>query len=79
MLEGWVSRSSPAQKFLLEEELNHATYVPDTGSKFFLAKFSWITNQMRAVGIVKTPEEMLEVILPRFFDEFAIQHAILRD
>jgi len=78
MLEKWVLPLSRGEKYILEQQFHHIPHVPGADPKIYFAEFDRLINIMSAVGIHKTPQQIVDAMIRQLPDEYYIQQAILR-
>ena len=67
---------SEAKKILLVQQLESVTMYPDEDPKTFFTRVDKLVNMMRRVGITKTEEQIVHIIVRQLSDEYIVQKAI---
>ena len=73
----WTLPASEAEKTLLAQQLENITMYPDKDPKTFFTRVDKLVNMMRRVGITKTEELIVHVIVRQLSDEYMVQKAII--
>ena len=73
----WTLPVSEAEKTLLVQQLENVTMYPDEDPKTFFTRVDKLVNMMRKVGITKTEEQIVHIILRQLSDEYVVQKAII--
>ena len=73
----WTLPVSEAKKTLLVQQLENVTMYPDEDPKTFLTRVDKLVNMMRRVGIAKTEEQIVHIIVRQLSDEHVVQKAII--
>ena len=73
----WTLPASEAEKTLLAQQLENVTMYPDEDPKTFFTRVDKLVNMMRRVGITKTEEQIVHVIVRQLSDEYMVQKAII--
>ena len=73
----WTLPASEAGKTLLVQQLENVTMYPDEDPKTFFTRVDKLVNMMRRVGISKTEEQIVHIIVRQLSDEYIVQKAII--
>ena len=68
---------SEAEKTLLLQQLENVTMFPNEDPKTFFTRVDKLVNIMRRVGITKTKEQIVHIIVRQLSDEYNVQKAII--
>ena len=78
-LETWVLPVTPAQQHLLEKQFNNVRFVPGADPRMYFAGFDMVINRMSAVGIQKSPQQLVDAMIRQLPDEFSVERSILQN
>ena len=73
----WTLPVGEAEKTLLVQQLENVTMYPDEDPKMFITRVDKLVNMMRRVGITKTEEQIVHIIVRQLWDEYIVQKAII--
>ena len=73
----WTLPVSEAEKTLLLQQLENVKMYPDEDPKTFFTRVDKLVNMMRRVGITKTEEQIVHIIVRQLSDEYIVQKAII--
>ena len=68
---------SEAEKTLLVQQLENVTMYPDEDPKTLFTRVDKLVNLMRRVGITKTEEQIVHIIVRQLSDEYIVQKEII--
>ena len=68
---------SEAEKILLVQQLENVTMYPDEDPKTLFTRVDKLGNMMRRVGITKTEEQIVHIIVRQLSDEYIVQKEII--
>ena len=73
----WTLPASEAEKTLLVQQLENVIMYPDEDPKTFFTRVDKLVNMMRRVGITKTEEQIVHIIVRQLSDEYIVQKVII--
>ena len=73
----WTLPVSEAEKTLLVQQLENVTVYPDEDPKTFFSRADKLVNMMGRVGITKTEQQIVHIIVRQQSDEYTVQKAII--
>ena len=73
----WALPVSEAEKTLLVQQLENVTMYPNEDPKTSFTRVGKLVNMMRRVGITKTEETIVHIIVRQLSDEYIVQKAII--
>ena len=73
----WTLPVSEAEKTPLVQQLENVTMYPDEDPKTFFTRVDNLVNMMHRVGITKTQEQIVHIIVRQLSDEYIVQKAII--
>ena len=73
----WTLPVSEAEKIILVQQLENVTMYPDEDPKTFFTRVDKLVNMMRRVGITKTEEQIVHIIVRQLSDEYIVQQTII--
>ena len=77
-LQSWVLPITSAEKSLLEAKLANVQYPPGGHPKMFFARIDSVLNKLRLVGVTKTEQQIIDVLMDRLPDRFRMEKVVLR-
>ena len=74
--EKWLLPLQPAERHLLEAELERVKFIGDEDPKFFFARISRLETTMRAIGIKKSESDIVQIILCQLPERYDVVKTI---
>ena len=73
----WTLPVSEAAETLLVQQLENVTMYPNEDPKTLFTRVDRLVNMMRTVGITKTEEQFVHIIVRQLSDEYIVQKEII--
>ena len=78
MLKEWVLPTTSSEKSLLEAQFTNIEYPPGGSPQQFYARIDSVLNKLKLVGVTKTEQQIIDVLMDRLPDRFRMEKVVLR-